>query len=226
VNPDAEAIVVLDDGADPRSRISERHKAAAAASLVTAVLVAGAIAVLAWRGLPTDEPVATPTVTPNQDLTQLSDDAKWGHVWSLANGISVLRPTWLPAEVAGYSTGFSVDGGSDGLARYRFWYYANGRSSPGTVGSPGAPVRSIQLAAVRGGQVLRDVSLSTPPQMMIVRGNVAVLTGTASVPVWDLSWSDLGYAYDVQGVGYTSDELLRIVTSLREVIDDAGAVKP
>lgn len=217
---------MLDDGADARSRISERYKAVAAASLVIAVLVVGAIAISPWRGFPKNETVATPTLAPNADLTRLSDDAKWGHVWSLANGISVLRPMWLPVEVAGYSTGFSVDGGTDGLARYRFWYYANGRSSPGTVGSPGAVVRSIQLTAVRGGQPLRDVSLSTPPQVTSVRGNTAVLTGSASVPVWNVSWSNLGYVYDVQGVGYTSDDVLRIVTSLREVIDDSGAVKP
>ena len=201
-----------------QQRVVERRAALAAVAVAIAALVGGLVIIGPWR-VP-DRMSASPTASPIWDVTQLSEAQQWGRLWSVANGTAVLRPMWLPPERNGYSSGFSIAGGSSGLSGYRFWYYANGQGAPGTV------VRSIELIVARDELPLGLVSLESQPQTVTLNGHAAQLLGAEAVPVWEVSWSELGYRYGLQIFGYTRDDLLHIATSLAGVLDERGTTRP
>lgn len=216
-------ILVADGEAEAmrRARTRERRFALAAGTLAIVVLLGGLAVIAPWR--PPDrvrQLAVSPTPTPISDLSQVPEGVQWGHVWSLANGVSVFRPTWLPPAADGYATGFSVGGGTGGLDGYRFWYYANEAHPTGRV------VRSIELMAAREGRSLGLTALDSTAAITTVRGEPAQIVGTDIVPLWELSWSGLGYEYGVQVVGYSRDDAVRIANALSRVIDDAGNVGP
>ena len=216
--------ILLADGevdAMRRARIRERRSAFAVGTLALALLVGGLVVIEPWRAPDRTERLNTsPVATPLWDLTQVPEEQQWGRVWSVANGASVLRPMWLPPAANGYATGFSVGGGTGGLNGYRFWYYANETHPTGSV------VRSIEFMAARDGLPLGFTALDSPPEVTMVSGHSAELVGTDRVPLWELSWSDLGYQYGVQVFGYTRDETMRIANGLARVIDESGRVAP
>jgi hypothetical protein len=212
------AIVVFDD-ADPRPRVSERWKALAAVGVVATLLVASVIAVDPWRSR-RSEATISPTATPIWDLTQISESEKWGRIWSLASGAPVLRPTWLPSAASGSFTTFDVDGGSGGLDRYRFQYVATSQIQPGST------VRTIEVMTARSGLGLGMVSVDASAERLDVNGHSAELVGVDSVALWQVWWSDIGYAYGVQTFGYSREDVLRIASSLAHVVDARGGVGP
>jgi hypothetical protein len=208
-------------GTSRREHENEKRRALILAALVGVAVVA-MVALSGVSRAPNENQSrsSTPSATPIQDLTQLSEEAKWGRIWSLSNGVAVLRPTWLPPQADGYTTGFNIDSTTGGPIRYRFWYYVNERTPPALV------VRSVEFRVGPDSEPFGLVVLDARPEQVIVRGHTAELMGRASIPAWEVTWSEFGYRYGIQSFGFSREEFLRIVESLRRLTDETGRVAP
>lgn len=197
-------------------RVAEMAALAGLAALLLGVVV---LSETSARTRGADEPTAPPTPTPISDLTQLSEAAKWGRVWLLANGIVVLRPGWLPRSAPDYQVLWSVSKTNGGFANYDVAYYEN-------ASAPGATVWSVDFFADLSEAPSRGLFPSTGvAETVKVRGHSGELTGTGS-PWWQLVWSERPYRYVIQGFAITREDLLRIAGSLAPVIDDTGLTAP
>jgi hypothetical protein len=207
-------------GIERRGLATERRLTLLAMGLAAVVLVTAIVATGRWRPQPASEPATSaPSATPIADLTQLPEDAKWGRVWSLSNGIAVYRPRWLPPQTDGYNAVFWIDASTSGLSRYRFSYYVKEPATPGRV------VRSVEFMAARDTENVGLVAVDAPREHVTVLGSAAELVGTNVVPIWEISWSEPGYRYGIEAVGFSREELLRIADSLAQVIDERGAIR-
>jgi hypothetical protein len=198
----------------PRANVELRTR------LVLGIAATGLIAALVISGVQeraSTAPRVTPTATPIEDITRLSEDAKWGRVWSLTGGAVVLRPQWLPPQVDAYDTSFSVLPTPSML--YRFSYYVHERTQPGRV------VRSVEVVAAQDISNLGMVVLEGPGESVTIRSAPAQVIGRNDIPAWEISWSELGHVYGIQAFGFSRDELLRIAASMARVRDDMGRVQ-
>jgi hypothetical protein len=209
----------------PQKRASNSEKFGAMLALagVVALLLGAAVMYADWARTGVGDPPKTPPPTPTQiwDLTQLPEASQWGRVWSLSNGVAVLRPRWLPRSEDEYQVNFSIDASSQRLMEYSVSYIE--RRSP-----PGTTVWSIEfLANPLEAPARRLVHLGDVPktERVTVRGHAAELMGTGS-PVWQLVWSEGGYRYAIQGFAISREDLLRVADSLAPVIDDTGKTSP
>jgi hypothetical protein len=199
-----------------RRRKTSAPLAALAAALVVFVFGAAVWLVADGRLVP-----AAPTAKPApSNLIRLApggtEAQTWGKVWSVATGVTVLRPTWLP--VSDLDTSYDVMATSrGGLYRYIVGYY------PRSV-SPTAPRPPRLLFIAEGPDVL-------PPQLgpgdraenVTVRGQAGRLI-TAPGDEARVVWSENGIRYTIQAAaGISSTDVLRIAESLAPVVDAEGS---
>jgi hypothetical protein len=215
-----------DDGiAASPAGLGERRTTGAMLVLAALVLV-GIAALLAERPqtLIAQPPMAlSPTSSRNDSGTPLPTEAEaWGAIWARANGVAVLRPTWLPKSKDDYQIGILPDIGTsrDGFFEYDLSYLElhseigktvwNVEFSADSLDGPGAP--GLQ----QFGGAVEDVK---------VRAHAAELFGNGS-PGWTLEWNEGNYRYAIQAFGVSREDLLHITDSLAPVIDDTGRTTP
>ena len=201
----------------PRVRTRTGTKVAATLALAALVLVGIVLVFAEPSRLGVREPPATPspTFSRNDSGTPLPTETEiWGGLWSRANGVAVLRPTWLPKSNDEYHV-FPEGGTSrDGFFNYGVSYYEL-RSTTGTTVWMEFFADSLETP---GGGFIHFVGV---PETVTVRGRAATLTGTGS-PGWVLVWSEGDYRYAIQAFGVSREDLVRIADSLAAVVDDAG----
>jgi RNA polymerase sigma-70 factor (ECF subfamily) len=206
----------------PRGRTSTGTKVAAILALAALVLV-GIVLVFtepSRMGVVESPKTPAPTFSRNDSGTPLPTEAEvWGGIWSQANGIAVLRPTWLPKSKDEYHV-FPEGGTSrDGFFSYGVSYYEL-RSALGTV------VWRVEFLAdsleIPSTGLFQFGGLA---ETVTIRGHAAALTGNGS-PGWVLVWSEGSYRYAVQAFAISREDLLRIANSLAPVIDDTGRTAP
>jgi hypothetical protein len=222
---------ILDDDDDddgigaPRDGLGERKttgaKVGATLALAALVIVGIALALMepprTLIGQPSNAP--SPTLSRNDSGTPLSPEAEaWGAIWARANGVAVLRPTWLPKSKDEYQ--IRPDPGTrDGFFEYDMWYVElhsvigktvwNVEFSADSLDGPGRALQEFGGAA----------------QDAKVRGHAAELFGNGS-PGWTLAWNEGNYRYAIQAFGVSREDLLHITDSLAPVIDDTGRTTP
>jgi RNA polymerase sigma factor (sigma-70 family) len=206
----------------PRGRPRTGTKVAAALTLAALVLV-GIILVFAGPSrIGVAEPLTTPspTFSRNDSGTPLPTEAEaWGGIWSQANGVAVLRPTWLPKSKDEYQVSPGIGISRDGFFNYGVSYYEL-RSVPGTT------VWHVDfLADSLETQGRGLIQLGGGPETVTIRGHAAELTGNGS-PGWVVVWSEGNYRYAIQAFAVSREDLLRIADSLAQVIDDTGRTGP
>jgi hypothetical protein len=168
-------------------------------------------------GEPPETPA--PTFSRNDSSTSLPTEVEaWGEIWSRANGIAVLRPTWLPKSEDKYQVTSSVTRSSQGLLEYDMSYIE--QRTP-----PGATVWRIEFMAnpledPAGRLIQLGGVLET--ETVMVRGQVAALKGIHAPLLWQLVWTEGQYRYAIQAFATSREDLLRIANSLALVIDDTG----
>jgi DNA-directed RNA polymerase specialized sigma24 family protein len=185
---------------------------AGVATLLVAVAVVDGSPARTGVGQPPNRP---PTATPIWDLTQLPEAAQWGRVWSLSNGVAVLRPGWLPKSEAELQVFLSIASSNSALMSYGVSYYERQpRTSPGTI------VWNIEFRAGQApGPGLQQ--FGGLAETLTIRGQSAELYGNGS-PGWTLVWSEGRYRYAIQAFAVSREDLLRIADSLAPVIDETG----
>ena len=205
---------IQEEGTKPGRKLNEVVAVAGlAALLVGIVLVFADPSRIGVR-----EPPATPspTFSRNDSGTPLPTEAEaWGGIWARANGIAVLRPTWLPKSKDEYGIDPVVRTAPDGFFSYSFLYIEL-HSAPRTT------VWTVQFFAdsleTQGGGFIH---FGGAPETVTIRGHTAELTGNGS-PGWVLVWSEGNYRYAIQASAMSREDLLRIADSLAPVVDDAG----
>jgi hypothetical protein len=208
----------------PRSGLGERKTTGVILALVALVLV-GIAALLAERpqtliGQPPTAP--SPTSSRNDSGTPLPTEAEaWGAIWARANGVAVLRPTWLPKSKDEYQIGILPDIGTsrDGFFGYDMSYVElhpvvgkivwNVEFSADSLDGPGRALQQFDGSA----------------QDAKARGYAAELFGNGS-PGWTLVWTEHHYRYAIQAFGVSREDLIHITDSLAPVIDDTGRTTP
>jgi DNA-directed RNA polymerase specialized sigma24 family protein len=204
----------------PRGRTRTGTKVAAALALAALVLVGIVLVFAEPSRMGVREPRATPspTFSRNDSGTPLPTEAEiWGGIWTQANGIAVLRPTWLPKSNDEYHV-FPEGGTSrDGFFYYGVSYYEL-RSDPGTTVWMEFFADSLETT---GGAFIHFGGV---PETVTIRGHAAELTGNGS-PGWVLVWSEGNYRYAIQAFGVSREDLVRIADSLAPVVDDAGTTR-
>ena len=171
-------------------------------------------------GQPSNAP--SPTPSRNDSGTPLPTEAEaWGAIWARANGVAVLRPTWLPKSKDEYQIGILPDIGTsrDGFFEYDLSYLElhsvigktvwNVEFSADSLDGPGRALQEFGGAA----------------QDAKARGHAAELFGNGS-PGWTLAWNEGNYRYAIQAFGVSREDLLHITDSLAAVIDDTGRTTP
>jgi len=171
-------------------------------------------------GQPSDAP--SPTPSRNDSGTPLPTEAEaWGAIWARANGVAVLRPTWLPKSKDEYQIGILPD---IGTSRGGFFSYDMSYVELHSV--IGKTVWSVEFFADSlDGQPRALQQLGGAPQDAEVRGHAAELFGNGS-PGWTLAWNEGNYRYAIEAFGVSREDLLHITDSLAPVIDDTGRTTP
>ncbi len=223
--PHSGRLVVEDDddviGA-PRAGLGERKTTGGILALAALVLV-GIAALLADapRTLISQPSNATsPTPSTNDLGTPLPTEAEaWGAIWTQANGVAVLRPTWLPKSKDEYQLLPDASTSRGGFFTYDMVYYEL-HSVIGTT------VWNVEFSADSlDGQPRALQQFGDAAQDAKVRGHVAELFGNGS-PGWTLVWNEDNYRYAIQAFGVSREDLLHITDSLAPVIDDTGRTTP
>jgi len=206
----------------PRERTRTGTKVAATLAFAALVLV-GIVFVFAEPsrigvGGPAKTP--SPTFSRNDSGTALPTEAgAWGRIWARANGVAVLRPTWLPKSKDEYQIDPGVGASRDGVFNYGVSYYELHSPSGTTVWHVDFLADSLESA---GGGLIQ---FGGPPETVTIRGHAAELTGSGS-PGWVLVWNEGSYRYAIQAFAVSREDLLRIADSLAPVIDDTGRTGP
>jgi DNA-directed RNA polymerase specialized sigma24 family protein len=202
----------------PRVRTRTGTKVAAALALAALVLV-GIVLVFAEpsrRAVGELPATPSPTFSRNDSGTPLPTETEiWGGLWSRANGVAVLRPTWLPKSKDEYHVFLEGSTSRDGFFNYGVSYYEL-RSVPGTT------VWNIVFVADSLEGPSRGLMFRGVPERLTIRGHAAELTGNSGLPGWVLVWSEGNYRYTIQAFGVSREDLVRIADSLAAVVDDAG----
>jgi hypothetical protein len=225
--PERWTIHELDDRAAQVTRSGDRPTLARTRTKVAAAL---ALAALVMVGIvlvagPSRTGVAEPTKTPeptfsrNDSGTPLSSEAEtWGAIWSRAQGVAVLRPTWLPKSKDEYQVVPGGGGSRDGFVGYDVLYL---EVRP----APGRTVWTVELFADSLETEGRGfIQFAGVPETVMVRGHSAQLTGNGS-PGWVLVWTEGNYRYAIQALATSREDLLRMAESLAPVIDDKGGTR-
>src|SRR5256886_5581468 len=167
---------IQEEGTKPGRNLNEVFAVAGlTALLVGIVLVSADPSRLGVR-----EPSATPsqTFSRNDSGTPLPTEAEaWGGIWARANGVAVLRPTWLPKSTDEYQF-FPRFANRDGFLSYDVSYYQ-------THSAPGTTVWMEFFADSLETQGVGIVQFGGVPETITIRGHIAELTGTGS-PGWGL----------------------------------------
>jgi hypothetical protein len=191
--------------------------------VLAALVLVGIAALLAERpqtlmGQPPTAP--SPTSSRNDSGTPLSPEAgAWGAIWARANGVAVLRPTWLPKNRDEYQLLPDASTSRGGFFTYDMSYYEL-HSVIGTT------VWNVEFSADSlDGQPRALQQFGGPVEDAKVRGHAAELFGNGS-PGWTLAWNEGNYRYAIQAFGVSREDLLHITDSLAPVIDDTGRTTP
>lgn len=160
-------------------------------------------------------PSARPTPSNVIPLTPSGSGAQaWGRVWSLSQGATVLRPTWLP--FTDFDASSDVMTTSRGLARYLVGYY------PKNVFPPN-PRPWHLLFIAEGPDVLK--SQHGPGESsanVTVRGQAGELI-TATDGGLRVVWMENDIRYTIQAeVGMSASDVLHVAESLAPVVDADG----
>jgi hypothetical protein len=223
--PHSGLLVVEDDddviGA-PRAGLGERKTTGAILALAALVLVGiGALLAEPPRTL-IGQPSNAPSLTPsrNDSGTPLPTEAEaWGAIWARANGVAVLRPTWLPKNNDEYQILPDIGTSRGGFFSYDMAYY---ELHPVI----GKTVWNVEFSADSlDGQPRALQQFDGAAQDAEARGHAAELFGNGS-PGWTLVWNDDHYRYAIQAIGVSREDLLHITDSLAPVIDDTGRTMP
>src|SRR6266550_1449147 len=204
---------IQEEGTKPGRKLNEVMAVAG----LTAVLV-GIVLVFADPsrvGVRESPATPSPTFSRNDSGRPLSTEAEvWGGIWSQANGIAVLRPTWLPRSNDEYQFFPGVGTSRGGFFGYDVSYYEL-HSAPGTTVWMEFFADSLET---QGGGLIQFGGV---PDTVTIRGHTAELTGTGS-PGWVLVWSEGSYRYAIQAFAVSREQLFRIVESLAPVVDYVG----
>ncbi|MFN2572674.1 MAG: DUF4367 domain-containing protein [Gemmatimonadales bacterium] len=190
---------------------------------LAAVILVGLAALLAGPsstlfGQPFDIP--SPSLSRNDSGTPLpAEAAAWGAIWARANGVAVLRPTWLPRGEDEYQILPDSRASSGAFFTYRVSYFELHPVLAKTVwnveffaDSLDGPNRSLQ-------------QFGGPVEDAKARGHAAELYGNGS-PGWTLVWNEGNYRYAIQAFAVSREDLLHIAESLAPVTDDTGRTAP
>jgi hypothetical protein len=212
----------IQDDEPVREPTSSGTRVAAALAGATLVLV-GIVLVFAGPsriGMGETPRTPSPNVSRNDSGTALPTEAEaWGGIWARANGIAVLRPTWLPKNQDQYHIDPTFGTSRDGFFNYSVSYYEL-HSVPGTTVWH-LDFLADSLDSTGGGLI----QFGGVPETVTIRGHAAELTGSGS-PGWVLVWSEGNYRYAIQAFAVSREDLLRIAESLALVIDDTGRTRP
>ena len=204
---------IQEEGTKPGRKLNE----VVAVAGLTAVLVGIVLVFADPSRVAVREPPATPspTFSRNDSGRPLSTEAEaWGGIWSQANGVAVLRPTWLPRSTDAYQFFPGVGTSRGGFFGYDASYYEL-HSAPGTTVWMEFSADSLET---QGGGLIQFGGV---PETVTIRGHTAELTGTGS-PGWRLIWSEGNYRYAIQAFAVSREDLLRIADSLAPVVDYVG----
>ncbi|HTJ60128.1 MAG TPA: hypothetical protein VL333_02935 [Candidatus Saccharimonadales bacterium] len=220
--PHSGLVVEDDDDGAPRAGLGERKTTSTILALTALVLV-GIAALLAEpprtvAGQPSNSP--SPALSRNGSGTPLPTEAEaWGAIWTRANGVAVLRPTWLPKNKDEYQFFPDASTSRDGFFTYDMAYYEL-HSVIGTT------VWNVEFSADSlDGQPRALQQFGGAAQDAKAPGYAAKLFGNGS-PGWTLVWSEGNYRYAIQAFGVSREDLLHITDSLAPVIDGTGRTMP
>jgi hypothetical protein len=206
----------------PRERwlpAGRRAKASLPVLVLTAAAILLTVGIALWliedsRIVPA-APSATPAAPTMIPLTPGASEAEtWGKVWSVTQGVTVLRPSWLP--LTDFDTSLTVVTTSRGLYHYFVSYH------PKNVFTPG--VRPSHFMFIAEGP---DVPKTLPgfgesSASVTVRGQTGQLI-TASDGGLRVVWMENDIRYTVQAaVSIAAGDVLRVAESLRPVVDVEG----
>jgi hypothetical protein len=207
----------------PRAGLGERKTTGALLAL--AFVLVGIAALLAEPprtliGQPSNAP--SPTPSRNGSGTPLPTEAEaWGAIWARANGVAVLRPTWLPKSKDEYQIGILPDIGTSGGG-----FFSYDMSYVELHPVIGKTVWNVEFSADSlDGQPRALQQFDGAAQDARVRGHAAELFGSGS-PGWTLVWKEGNYRYAIQAFAVSYEDLLHITDSLAPVIDDTGRTTP
>lgn len=201
-----------------RERVRGERLGAVVGLMALAVLVLAVAVTYANPPRPAVGDKAAGTPAPTRDPTTLSDQEKWGRLWSQLNGTPVIRPTWLPKTADEYFLDPS-DPTLRGFPGYIVSYTERHAA-------PFASVWHLDFYAdpVEGQGPGRLFPVSAPPEPLTVRGHPAELSGMGA-PFWQLAWTEGAYRYAIVGFAMSREDFLRVVASLALVIDEAGTTR-
>ncbi len=205
----------------PRVRTRTGTKVAATLALAALLLVGIVLIAEPSRRAVGELPTTpSPTFSRNDSGTPLPTETEiWGGLWSRANGVAVLRPTWLPKSKDEYEVHPGVGTSRDGSFSYLVSYDDALRSIPRTT------VWNVLFAADSLEGPSRSVMFGDVLEVLTIRGHAAELTGNSALPGWVLVWSEGNYRYTIQAFAVTREDLLRIADSLAPVVDGAGKTR-
>jgi hypothetical protein len=206
----------------PRERwlpADRRAKASLPALVLTAAAVALTVGIALWlvadgRIVPA-APSAKPAPPSMIPLTPGASEAEtWGKVWSVSQGATVLRPSWLP--LTDLDTSMDVVTTSRGLYRYFVIYHPKNQFTPGV-----RPWRFMFIA--EGPDVVKSLpGIGESSASVTVRGQTGQMI-TGSDGALRVVWMENDIRYTIQAaVGIPAGDLLRVAESLMPVVDGDG----
>src|SRR5882762_1110343 len=206
---------IHEDGAKSGRNLNEVIAVAGLAALLVGIVVV--FADPSRIGVRDPPATPSPTFSRNDSGRPLPTEAEaWGGIWAQANGVAVLRPTWLPTSKDEYQIDPVVGTSPDGLFHYVMSYYE--LHSVSTVWHVDFLADSLDT---QGGGLIQFGGV---PEAVTIRGHAAALTGNGS-PGWVLVWSEGNYQYAIQAFAVSREDLLRIADSLAPVVDDTGRTR-
>jgi hypothetical protein len=209
----------------PRARwlpVHRRSKSSLPAMVLTAAAIVLTAGVALWLVADGRIVPAAPSAKPApSNLIRLapggSEAQTWGKVWSLSQGATVLRPTWVP--VGDFNPSYDVVTSSRGLYRYLVGYY------PKNV-FPDGPRPWHLLFIAEGPDVLKPQhGIGEAGANVTVRGQTGELI-TATDGGFRVVWMENDIRYTIQAeTGISASDLLRVAESLVPVVDGDGSTR-
>lgn len=217
---DDEAIGARRDGLGERKTTGAKVGVTLALAALVIVGIAFALTVPPGTliGRPSNAPSPTPST--NDSGRPLSpEEEAWGAIWARANGVPVLRPTWLPKSKDEYQILPDASTSRDRFFAYDMLYL----ELHSVIGKTVWNVEFFANSLDGPGRAVQE--FGTGAQETEVRGHAAELFGNGS-PGWTLAWNEGDYRYAIQAFGVTREDLLHITDSLAPVVDETGRTTP